>query len=304
MNSISDKSTLASGLTLVILGALGFSTKSIIVKLAYQASTEIDAISLLALRMVFSLPFFLLVALWQHKKMLNIQPLHTLQCFQIIGFGLMGYYLASYFDFLGLQYISAGLERVILFLYPTFVVILSAIIYKRTVTAREILALGVSYSGMLLVFIDQLSTESTHLYLGAGLILASALVFACFTIGSGMMVKQIGSTRFTAYTMTVAGTAILIHFFCNSDIQLTEFPLDVYWLTLVMAVFSTVLPAFFMNAGIKRIGASSASIVSSSGPIATLILAYFILHETINATQMAGTFLVLLGVYTVGRVKS
>ncbi|MGR9114124.1 MAG: DMT family transporter [Gammaproteobacteria bacterium] len=299
-----NKQAMVSGLIFVLLGALGFSTKSILIKLAYGVSDQVDAISLLALRMLFALPFFLIVAVWHHKRNTSSQALQKKQWLSLAMLGMMGYYLASYLDFIGLQYISAGLERVILFIYPTFVVLLSAIASKRFITLREMLALALSYGGMVFVFIDSMTMESAGLILGSVSVLASAMVFACFMMGSGVMVKQIGSARFTAYSMTVASLVTLMHFVLKGRGGLTEFPVDVYWLALFLAVFSTVLPAFFMNAGVKRVGAGSASIISSAGPIATLALAFIILDEAVTAIQFFGTLLVLTGVYIVGRARA
>ena len=296
-----EQRNLVIGCGLVLLGALGFSAKSIIIKLAYAASTQVDAITLMALRMLFALPFFLLVAVWHNKKS-PAQALDKKQWLMIAVLGFIGYYLASYLDFIGLQYISAGLERVILFLYPTFVVLFSAVVHKKPITARVCVALGLSYAGMILVFVEHLSVASSGVLFGSGLVLASAVIFACFTMGSGVMVLKIGSARFTAYTMTVASIATLVHFAFRHGVALTGFPADVYLLALIMAVFSTVLPAFLMNAGIRRIGAGSASIISTTGPIATLVLAYMILDEAITMLQLAGTFFVLAGVYVVSRV--
>jgi drug/metabolite transporter (DMT)-like permease len=298
------------GYALVLLGALGFAAKAVIVKLAYAANTEVDAITLMALRMLFALPFFLLVAVWHNKKTPAL-PLTKKQWGVVIILGLMGYYLASYLDFIGLKYISAGLERVIIFLYPTFVVLFSALIYKRQIAVRVGIALGLSYIGTLLVFIEHLSVTSSGLLLGSGLVLGSAIIFACFIMGSGVMTQRIGSARFTVYTMTVASIATLVHFALQHGSSLTRLlslPYSewerVYYLALIMAVFSTVLPAFFMNAGIRRIGAGSASILSTTGPIATLVLAYMLLGEMITSLQVAGTFFVLAGVYVVSRAKS
>ncbi len=290
------------GFCLVILGAFGFSAKAIIIKLAYAADNQVDAITLMALRMLFSLPFFLLVAIWHNKKS-HPTPLDKRQWLIIVLLGLIGYYVSSYLDFTGLHFISAGLERVILFLYPTFVVLFSALAYKKTITLHTLLALVLGYSGMVLVFIEQLSLASSAIWLGSALVMASAVIFAFFTMGSGVMTLRIGSTRFTAYTMTVASVATLLHFAIQHGIALTTLPINVYVLALIMAIFSTVLPAFFMNAGIRRIGASNASIISTTGPIGTLVLAFFILHESITLNQLAGTCLVLAGVYVVSRTK-
>ena len=298
------------GYVLVLLGALGFAAKAVIVKLAYAANAEVDAITLMALRMLFALPFFLLVAVWHNKKTPAL-PLTKKQWGVVIILGLIGYYLASYLDFIGLKYISAGLERVIIFLYPTFVVLFSALFYKRKITVRVGIALGLSYIGTLLVFIEHLSVTSSWLLLGSGLVLGSAIIFAWFIMGSGVMTQRIGSARFTVYTMAVASGATLVHFAIQHGSSLTRLlslPYSewerVYYLALIMAVFSTVLPAFFMNAGIRRIGAGSASIISTTGPIATLILAYMLLGEVITSLQVAGTFFVLAGVYVVSRAKS
>jgi len=298
--SLTEQRSRMMGLVLVLLGAFGFSAKAILIKLAYAANVQIDAITLMALRMLFSLPFFLVVALWRNKASVS-EPMTGRQWLIITLLGLMGYYIASYLDFLGLQTISAGLERVILFLYPTFVVLFSALFQQRKITWRVGFALALSYAGMLLVFLEQLSLTSANIWLGASCVLASAVVFAIFTLGSGVMTHSIGSTRFTAYTMTVASIATLVHFGVRHGLDLTHLSVEIYVLALIMAIFSTVLPSFFMNAGIRKIGASSASIISTTGPIATLVLAFFLLHEAITAMQLAGTFLVLSGVYVVSK---
>ena len=293
------------GCALVLLGAAGFSTKAILIKLAYAADGQLDAITLLALRMLFALPMFLIAAVWHQKK--SAEPaLNKKQWGIVIILGLMGYYIASYLDFLGLQTISAGLERLIIFSYPTFVVLFSALYYRRALTASVMIALGLSYIGILLVFIESLSLTSSNIVLGSAYVLSSALIFSVFVMGSGVMVHRIGSVRFTAYTMTVASIATLTHFAFHHDLVRTvsTIPLDVYGLSLIMAIFATVLPAFLMNNGIRKVGASSAAILSSVGPIITLALANSLLQETITNTQLLGTFFVLAGGLVVGRMKA
>lgn len=296
------------GCLFVLLGALGFSAKAVLIKLAYAYSHQLDAITLMVLRMAISLPFFLAVALWpvnNSTKAEDAQRLNRLDWLMIFGLGILGYYVASLLDFAGLQYISAGLERLILFLYPTFVVLFTAAIQRRAINRHQAVALGLSYAGMILVFVDNMAVmTSSGLLLGASLILCSAIAFAFFLMGSGMMVKRIGSTRFTAYSMTVACLATGLHFVIQHGVELLNLPESVYWLALIMAIFSTVLPAFLMNAGIRRIGAGSASIISSIGPIGTLALAFLLLGETLTIAQLAGTALVLIGVYVVSRAKA
>ena len=296
------------GCLFVLLGAFGFSAKAVLIKLAYDYSHQLDVITLMVLRMAISLPFFLVVALWpvnNSTKAEDAQRLNRQDWLMIFGLGILGYYVASYLDFAGLQYISAGLERLILFLYPTFVVLFTAAIQRRAINRHQALALALSYAGMILVFVDnRAELASSGLLLGSALVLASAIAFAFFLMGSGMMVKRIGSTRFTAYSMTVACLATGLHFVIQHGVKLLNLPANVYWLALIMAIFSTVLPAFLMNAGIRRIGAGSASIISSIGPIGTLALAFLLLNETLTAAQLAGTALVLIGVYVVSRAKA
>lgn len=296
------------GCLFVLLGAFGFSAKAVLIKLAYGYSHQLDAITLMVVRMAISLPFFLAVALWPANDSTQIndaQRLNRQDWLMILGLGILGYYVASFLDFTGLQYIPAGLERLILFLYPTFVVLFTAAIQRRGITRHQALALALSYAGMILVFADNMAAmESSELLLGSALVLASAVAFAFFLMGSGMMVKRIGSTRFTAYSMTVACLATGLHFVIHHGVEPLNLPANVYWLALIMAVFSTVLPAFFMNAGIRRIGAGSASIISSAGPIGTLALAFLFLGETLTAAQLGGTALVLIGVYVISRAKA
>lgn len=298
---VTNRSKRLTGLVLVCLGAFGFSAKAIFVKLAYGLNQSVDVITLMALRMLFSLPFFLLVAFWNNKQY-PTEQLTKKQWLAIILLGLMGYYVASYLDFLGLKYISAGLERIILYLYPTFVIILSAIIYRKPIKLKVWLALLLSYAGMILVFIERLSIDS-DVWTGTSLVFASALVFSVFTMGSGVMTSQMGATRFTAYTMTVACTATLLHFLVQHRLMLANQSIDIYILTALMAIFSTVLPAFFMNAGILRVGAGSASIISTIGPVLTLGLAFWILEEPVGYQQLIGTFLILVSVYKMSSVK-
>lgn len=296
-----------SGYLFVLLGAFGYSAKAVLVKLAYSYSHQLDAITLLVLRMAISLPFFLVVALWVANgaaRAKEMQRLNRRDWLMIFGLGLLGYYLAGLLDFAGLRYISAGLERLIIFLYPTFVVLFTAVLHRCAINRHQGLALALSYAGMILVFADnRAAMASSGLLLGSALVLSSAIAFAIFLMGSGMMIKRIGSTRFTAYSMTVACLATGLHFVMQHGVSLLNLPDRVYWLALIMAIFSTVLPAFFMNAGIRRIGAGSAAIISSVGPIGTLALAFLLLGETLTPAQLAGTALVLIGVYVVSRAK-
>lgn len=298
-----NRKQLFVGSSFVLFAALGFSAKAVIIKLAYGYSHKVDAITLMALRMLIALPFFLLIALW-HSKTNQDHPLTVKDWLRIFILGGLGYYMPSFLDFTGLKYISAGLERLILFLYPTFVILFSAFILKRSIMLREAFALMLSYAGMIWVFQENMQIDSSNVLKGSTLVLSSAICFALFIMGSGMMVKRIGSARFTAYSMTVACCATIIHYFVSHEFIPLALPKQIYGLAFFMAIVSTVLPAFLMNAGIKRIGSGSAAIISSAGPIGTLFLAYIFLNEKLTSAQLIGTFLVLLGVFVASRVKS
>ncbi len=290
------------GMFLVITGAIAFSAKAVMIKLAYGYGSHIDAISLMMLRMLMSLPFFIIIAAISSRN--TKQSSLTFKEWRMIFIlGIVGYYLASFFDFKGLIHISAGLERLILFLYPTFVVLLSSFLLKRPIRKIEVVALLLSYAGITFVVLDNISRDSENVIKGSLWIVASALAFAFFLIGSGEMTKRIGATRFTAYAMTISCIVTLFHYGLTHPLELPGYQREVYVLALMIAIISTVIPSFLMNAGIRRVGASPAAIMSSIGPVSTLILAYFFLNETINYTQIMGTFLVLLGVYLVGKSK-
>ncbi|MFQ5487642.1 MAG: DMT family transporter [Gammaproteobacteria bacterium] len=283
------------GSLLVLLGALGFSSKAVLVKLAYGSSPQLDAITLMTLRMLFALPFFLLVAGWLQGRHQETR-LTINDGLLIAGLGVLGFYLSGLLDFSGLAYISAGLERLILFLYPTLVVLFSALCYRRPIQRRERLALLVSYAGIGVVFSGQMTGNSPRLMLGAGLVFTAAVTFALYLMISGQVVRRVGSLRFTAYAMSVACLASVLHFAASHELAALALPAKVYGLALLMALLATVIPAFLMNAGIQHLGAGPAAIIGSTGPVATLLLAWLLLGETLTMLQLAGTALILGGV--------
>ena len=294
--------TAISGGLLVVLGAVGFSVKPVLIKLAYADSTPVDAITLMTLRMLIALPLFLAAAFWRDRAPTQRNGPGDWMALTLLG--VMGYYLASLLDFTGLQYISAGLERLILFLYPTFVVLFSALLYRRPIGSAQRLALLLSYLGIVLVYGNDPLAGSPDINLGAALVLTSGIVFALYLTGSGHLIPRFGSRRFTAYSMSIAAVATVLHFAAFHPLQQLWVSADVFGLALALAVFSTVLPAFLVNAGIRRIGADHASIITSVGPVMTLALAYLVLDESLGPVQVAGALLVLLGVMRVGLGKA
>ncbi len=289
------------GSILIVLGAIGFSAKSIFIKLAYANDSQVDAITLMTLRMLFALPFFLAVALWGNKTEATTR--RRKDWVALLFLGVTGYYLASLLDFKGLEHISAGLERLILFLYPTLVVLLTARLYRRRISGPQRLALLLSYAGIGLVYGLQPLAASPDITLGALLVFGSAIAFAVYMTASGHYIPRFGSRCFTAYSMSIACGVTIAHFMLTRSVTQLIVSSDVLLLAVGLALLSTVLPAFLMNAGIRHIGADRAAIISTIGPVSTLVFAYFILDESMVLPQVFGAMLVLSGVLLVSLTK-
>lgn len=288
------------GFFLVFLGAICFSSKAIMIKLAYQF--DVDALSLLTLRMVFALPFFLIVA-FVNKRNTMQEAVSGKDYLKIIGLGLLGYYTASILDFIGLQYITAGLERLILFIYPTLVVLLSFVFFKKPINKNIYVALLLSYIGVGIVFLDDLSMNNKSIFLGTALIFGSAVTYAVYLVGTERLIPRIGSVRFTAYAMIVSSLAVIVHFLIVRPASILSFPLEIYIYGFSIAIIATVIPTFMITEGIKQIGAGKASIIASIGPITTITMEYFILHEPFTVYEFIGTVLVMAGVLMVSLRK-
>lgn len=288
------------GASLALFAAVGFSGKAILVKLAYQDG--VDAVTLLALRMVFSVPLFLAVALWSRSRE-DVRPLERQDLAAVLGLGLVGHYLSGLLDFSGLEYISAGLERLILFLYPTMVVLISAAVFKRPVGRRELIALALSYAGIALVFMHDFGTHQKGMAVGAMMVFACTLTYSVYLVGAGHAIARIGIVRSTAYPMLVASAATLAQFALTHPLVAIHQPLRVYELGLGMAIFSTVLPVFMLSAAIRLIGSGRTSLIGSIGPVSTIFMAQVFLGEPISALQIVGSSLVLAGVLLVSLEK-
>ena len=286
------------GLGIAIGGAVLFSTKAIVAKLMYRY--HIDAVTLIAFRMLFSLPVFAAVAIW---KMRTEAPLSWSDRWRITGMGLVGYYLSSFLDFLGLQYISVGLERLILFLTPTFVLLISSTVLKQHISRKQWLALLVSYCGIVFVFLHDLNSGARNIALGAGLVTGSAAAYGIYLLLSGEMVKRLGSLRLVAYAMCVSSAACIGQFFLLRPASGLVQPLPVYGLSLVNGIFCTVMPVFMTMFAVERVGAGTASQAGMIGPVSTLFLGALLLGEPITAWQLGGTVLVLSGIYLLSKNK-
>ena len=296
-----DRRSRITGALLVGGGAVAFSGKAVIIKLAYRHG--VDALTLLALRMLFSAPFFALLGWWASRRP-GIEPIGAGDRRWVVVLGLVGYYLASYFDFLGLQYVTAALERLLLFVHPTFVVIFSAMLFGRRITGRDVFAIAISYAGIVFVFYNDLATQSGNVMLGSFWVLLSALFYAAYLIGSGRLVGRVGSLRFASYAGLVSSVAVVAHFLVTRDAGLiASQPMPVYGLSLLMALVSTVLPIVMTSEGIRRMGASHASIIGSVGPLATIFLGAIFLGEPVTGVQLAGAMLVLAGVLVISLAR-
>jgi drug/metabolite transporter (DMT)-like permease len=281
---------------MAVAGVVCFSLRPILIKLAYGYVT--DPVTLLALRMVFSLPFFLAAAALTGRGG-KADPISARDGWAIVFLGFIGYYFASFADFLGLQYVSAGIGRLILFLYPTLVVLLTMLFLHKRPSARELGALAATYSGIALVMSSAIGGPNTRFALGAGLCFASAAAYAVYLFVSSQVVQRVGSVRFTAYATSVASGFCIAQFFVLRPLAALELPLQVYGLAAAMAVFSTVLPVFITSEALRRIGANQVALVGALGPVTTIFFGWAGLDETMTPVQLAGAALVLGGVMLV-----
>ncbi len=289
-----------SGWFIAIVGIVLFSAKAVLVKLAYQY--EVSSVHLLLFRLGFSLPVYL--GLIYYFKSKQEEVVKKTDYLWIIFFGFIGYYLASYFDFLGLQYITAGLERIVLFVYPTLVLIISRIFFKTKITKEQVGAIIITYVGVIIAFWNEVEVSGNHVYLGVFLIFLSALTYAVYLVGSGWLISKFGVMLFTSYAMVVSAICVIAHYLITDRMSLINYPKEVYVLSVLMAFVSTIIPSFLVSLAIKKMGASSFSILGSIGPIATIILAYIFLDESISSLQILGAMIVILGVFFVVKKKT
>ena len=287
------------GSVLALAGAITFSGKAIIVKLSYRYG--VDAVSVIMVRMLWSLPMFVALAWWASRSThAQANPLRWRDAPIIIALGVLGYYLASYLDFLGLQYISASLERLILYLNPTLVLLLSALIYKRRIRPLRAVAMAISYAGVLLVFGHEVSLAGPDAVKGSGFVLASALSYALYLMFSGEVVQRIGSMRLVGWASSVACLCCLAQFALLRPLD-TVIPVEVWCWGLLNATACTVAPVLMVMLAIERIGAALTSQTGMVGPLSTLLLGVWVLGEPFNAWIGLGTVLVLSGVYLASR---
>ena len=281
-----------------IFGAVAFSGKAIIVKLAYRHG--VDAVTLIMYRMLFGLPMFLLLSWWAGRGKASLTRRDGLAVF---GLGFSGYYLASFLDFAGLQYITAGLERLILYLAPTLVLAMSVFVFKRKVSRRQLIALAVSYCGVLLVFGHEVTLLGSHVALGAALVFGSTVSYALYLVYSGEEVKRLGALRLTGLATSVACVLCIVQFFVLRPVSAMAVAPEVIWLSLLNATACTFCPVLLVMMAIERIGAPMTTQVGMFGPLSTILMGVFILGEPFTGWIAAGTALVLVGIWLLARSR-
>lgn len=285
------------GIVLALLAAFGFSMKAIFVKLAYPYG--VDAITLLALRMGFALPVFVIVGFAEQRA---AAPLGWRDGSRVFLLGCFGYYGSSLLDFLGLEYITAGLERLILYTYPTLTILLGVLFQGRRVSRREMLAIVLCYAGIGFAFMHDLDFgDARNVWIGGGLVFASSVSYAVYLSGSGPMIARLGAMRFTALAMLASSAVTLAHFALTHPLAAFAQPLPVYGWGAAMALLATVIPVFAQSAAIRRIGSGQAALVGMIGPLLTIAFGVWLLGEGMSFAQVCGAALVLAGILVVSR---
>ncbi|HEY9029347.1 MAG TPA: DMT family transporter [Burkholderiaceae bacterium] len=287
------------GLALATAGSIAFSGKAIIVKLAYRH--HVDAVTLIMYRMLFALPLFLALAWWAGRG----RPALAGRDWRAVALlGFLGYYLASFLDFAGLAYVTAGLERLVLYLNPTLVLLLGRVLYKRRVGRAQLAALGVSYAGVLLVFGHEVHFSGSHVALGTALVFGSAMAYAGYLVYSGEEVKRLGSLRLTGLATSVACVLCIAQFVLLEPLAAARVEPAVLGLSLLNATLCTFAPVLMVMMAIERVGATVAAQTGMVGPISTILMGVLVLGEPFTPWIAAGTGCVLLGVWLLARAKS
>lgn len=290
-------------LLLAATGVIFYSTKAVFVKMAYVY--HIDPITLMLYRLLLSTPFYLVVWIIHNTKNQNeTKPNFIESCF-IIFLGVIGYYISSLLDFVGLQYIDASLERLILFIYPTIVVILSRIFLKKRVSKQQLLAIITTYFGVFVIFSQNIITDpaSNKILLGAGLIFLCAITYATYLVGSNKLLPKLGTINFTTYVMMTSMVAVLCHYFIEFGFTFKIYPTEVYIISIFMALISTVLPSYMIAEAIKRTNANTVGIMGSLGPVSTIGLSIIFLGESLTIVQYIGAMIVLGGIFIISKKR-
>ncbi len=288
----------AAGFVLAVAGAVAFSGKAIIVKLAYRHG--VDAVTLIMYRMLFALPLFAAMAWWASR---GRAALTRRDGVGVLGLGFCGYYLASFLDFAGLAYITASLERLILYLTPTLVLLLGFLLYGRRIGRVQAAGAALSYLGVLLVFGHEVTLAGADVAWGSLLVLLSAVSYATYLSYSGELVQRLGSLRLVGLATSVACVLCIAQFLLLRPISAAQVAPEVLWLSLLNATACTAVPVLLVMMAVERIGAGATAQVGMVGPLSTILLGVWLLGEPFTGWILAGTVLVLAGILVFSRGK-
>ena len=283
------------GIIMLVVANICFSAKAVIIKLLYREGVSVE--SVIALRMLFALPFYVATAIWLHRRARNVR-LSGREWLAISGLGILSYYVSSMLDFMGLQYVTAGVERLVLYTYPTIVLLLSALVFRKKIGGVQVLALLLTYAGVVIAFAAEKGLGAQKdLIKGGLLVLGCAFTYAVYVVFTGEYSRKVGSAKFTSYAVIAATVPALIQSWWRENLDVFHFSGTVYQLSVLLALVATVVPTFLIVEGIRIVGANNSGIIGFVGPVSTIFLAWFVLGEAITPLQLLGAGVVLAGVF-------
>jgi drug/metabolite transporter (DMT)-like permease len=297
LQNISPRTRFLIGVGLLVISNMCFSAKAVIIKLMYQY--HVDTFSVIALRMLLSAPVYITVAIVLARRKDDV-PLTKKELLSVSGLGILSYYVSSMLDFWGLQYISAGVERLILFTYPTMVLAISAVLFKKKITPPQYIAMILTYIGVGIAYVAERGLgDQKNVVLGAALIFTCAITYSFFVVGTGELAKRFGSVKFTCYAVLAATVPCLLQSLVHDGMNIFNFPAEVYTLSIWLSIVATIIPTFMIVEGIRLVGAGNSGIIGFVGPVWTIFLANWLLNEPITLMQIVGTAIVLVGVFLI-----
>jgi len=301
MNNVKTISPITAGFLFALGSAAMFAIRPIFVKLVYEQG--IDPTTLIAFRMLFSLPIYVVLLVFFLRDKEQRSRLTLRNVLASCGAGLLGYYISSFLDLIGLQYVTAQLGRMILYIYPTFVVLLGALFFKKKITLQTLIALGITYFGVAVIFGHDLREFGSNVILGGSYILACAFTFSLYLLFSKSLINELGSRVFTCITLISASVGILAHYSITHSVSNPSVNSTGLWLILIIAIFCTVIPTFFTTAAVARIGPDKTGIVAMVGPAFTSLFAVFVINEAFTIYHCIGIILSVVGVASLSRKK-
>lgn len=295
LSVVSPRRRFLLGIFVLVVANICFSAKAILIKLMYRQGVDVQ--SVLALRMLLALPFYAGMALYLNRRTANVR-LSLKDWLRISGLGILSYYVSSLLDFLGLQYVTASVERLILYTYPTLVLLMAALFFKKNITRAQIMALVLTYAGVALAFVaEQGLGEQRDVLRGGLLVFGCAITYSIYILLTGEQVHKVGSAKFTSYAVLAATVPALLQSWVHNRLDIFQYPVSVYQLSAWLAIVATVIPTFLIVEGIRLVGASNSGIIGFVGPVATIFLGYWFLNEPVTLMQLLGTAVVLAGIF-------